>query len=401
MSMTNDWFGMQENMQNGNKGFVVFRFFRALAGYIRIRFRQISLFSYAAFVLVTDIFVNIKSWVIRRMFWGRSSLYRTFFHSIVALITILTVLSGISTRLNIVAVAETGGLDISSGIIGRQDVLSQSGTAESISITGEDQYDFPIYRHIVEKGQTLSQIADLYQISMDTIVWANGFSSKNVSLTVGQVLRIPGINGAFVKVKRGDTLDKIAKTNKGNVADILDLNSRVLDAQNPVLSEGMELFIPGGQIPAPPIIVARKYSSPINVGDKGGYYVPSGTFVNPLSSFCPGYTYIRGFSPWHGGVDMAKAGGCWENAAAAGTVIRAGWGSGGVGFHVIIDHGNGLKTRYYHGNGSFAVHVGDHVLAGQKIMYMGCTGNCTGTHLHFEIVINEVRVNPENYVRLR
>src|SRR3972149_10191460 len=108
---------------NNNKGFVLFGFLRALTSYLRIRFRQISIFSYAAFVFISDIFVGMKSWVIRRMFWGRSSLYRTFFHSLVALITSLTVLSGISSRLNIVAIAETEGLDISSGIIGRQDVL--------------------------------------------------------------------------------------------------------------------------------------------------------------------------------------------------------------------------------------------------------------------------------------
>ena len=385
---------------NNNKGFVLFGFLRALTSYLRIRFRQISIFSYAAFVFVSDIFVGMKSWVIRRMFWGRSSLYRTFFHSLVALITGLTVLSGISSRLNIVAIAETEGLDISSGIIGRQDVLSQSGTAESISVVGEDQYDFPIYKHIVEKGQTLSQIAELYKISMDTIVWANGFSNRNQSLSVGQVLRIPGINGAFVKVKKGDTLEKIAKTNKGNVADILDLNSRVLDPLNPLLAEGMELFIPGGEIPVP--VVAVKYvNKPINVGDKGGYAVPAGTFVNPLGSFCPGYAFSRGFSAWHGGVDLAKSGGCWVNASGAGGVVKAGWGSGGVGFHVIIDHGNGIKTRYYHGSGSFAVRVGDNVLAGQKIMYMGCSGFCTGTHVHFEFVINDVRYNPEKYVRVR
>jgi murein DD-endopeptidase MepM/ murein hydrolase activator NlpD len=82
-------------------------------------------------------------------------------------------------------------------------------------------------------------------------------------------------------------------------------------------------------------------------------------------------------------------------------VIRAGWGGAGEGFHVVIDHGNGLWTRYYHGRNQFAVRVGDSVNAGQSILYMGCTGNCTGTHLHFEVVINGRRVNPENYVRVR
>ena len=71
--------------------------------------------------------------------------------------------------------------------------------------------------------------------------------------------------------------------------------------------------------------------------------------------FCSGYVYIRGFLDWHGGVDMAKKGGCWEAAAGPGVVIRAGWGNAGEGYHVVIDHGNGLKTRYYHGNGNVAL----------------------------------------------
>ena len=98
---------------------------------------------------------------------------------------------------------------------------------------------------------------------------------------------------------------------------------------------------------------------------------------------------------------MAKNGGCWINAAASGTVIRAQWGSGGEGNHVVIDHGNGIWTRYYHGTNNYAVRVGDRVSAGQSILYMGNTGYSFGTHLHFEIVVNGVRVNPESYLRLR
>ncbi|KXK26704.1 MAG: Murein DD-endopeptidase MepM [candidate division WS6 bacterium OLB20] len=165
----------------------------------------------------------------------------------------------------------------------------------------------------------------------------------------------------------------------------------------------MELFIPGGEIPLPPAPkpVSRyssspSYSAPVNPG----VVVPSGTFINPLSN-CPGYVYIRGYAPWHGGVDLAKPGGCWINAAGNGRVIRAGWGYAGEGFHVVIDHGGGIWTRYYHGTRQFGVSTGDSVSAGQSILYMGCTGYCTGTHLHFEVVLNGVRVNPEAYVRVR
>jgi murein DD-endopeptidase MepM/ murein hydrolase activator NlpD len=98
---------------------------------------------------------------------------------------------------------------------------------------------------------------------------------------------------------------------------------------------------------------------------------------------------------------MAKAGGCWVSAAGDGVVTKAGWGSMGEGWHVVIDHGNGVKTWYLHSNGQFKVKAGDQVKAGQIIMYMGCTGNCTGTHLHFAFWINGQPKNPENYVKLR
>ena len=221
------------------------------------------------------------------------------------------------------------------------------------------------------------------------------------SIRPGQVLRIPGIDGAMVKVKKGDTLESIAKKNKGNVADIIDLNQNVLGLKNPVLVEGMELFIPGGEIPLPPpVVIARNPGTVYSSGPSAGINVPPGTFINPLSN-CPGYVYIRGYKISHRGVDLAKNGGCWINAAGKGRVIKASWGGAGEGFHVVIDHGNGLWTRYYHGSGRFAVKLGDTVNAGQSIMYMGCSGNCTGTHLHFEVVINRNRVNPENYVRVR
>lgn len=376
--------------------------FLHLTSYLKVRIRQIVVFTYVFFIHIVDVIMDLKTWSVRRMFWGRSSFYRTSFHVIISIITIVALLSGVSSRLNILSANEPQGLDLASGVIGRQDIISQSGTAESISSISEDEVDYRIFRHKVQAGETLSQIAELYSISPNSIRWANQMSTD--SIKPDQILRIPEIDGAFVKVKSGDTLETIATNNNGNVADIIDLNSNIIDYRNPVLSEGMEIFIPGGEIPLPTptrrpgiyAIQSRPQSAPpppavVNVG---------GGFVHPLLN-CPGWTWSRGYASWHRGVDMARHGGCWINAAAAGVVTRTGWTSGGQGFNVTIDHGNGVATRYYHGNGNFAVSVGQSVSAGQSIMYMGNTGYSFGTHLHFEVVVNDVRLNPENYVRLR
>ena len=84
-------------------------------------------------------------------------------------------------------------------------------------------------------------------------------------------------------------------------------------------------------------------------------------------------------------------------AADGGTVIFAGYNSGGYGNLVKIDHGNGYVTCYAHNN-SLCVSVGDKVYKGQVIAKMGSTGRSTGTHCHFEIQKNGTAVNPMNYL---
>ena len=95
----------------------------------------------------------------------------------------------------------------------------------------------------------------------------------------------------------------------------------------------------------------------------------------------------------HTGLDIANSFGTSIRAAASGTVTFAGWNSGGYGKFVIIDHGNGIVTRYAH-NQNLLVSVGDYVSQGQVIAEMGSTGYSTGSHLHFEIKINGKFVDP-------
>ncbi len=105
---------------------------------------------------------------------------------------------------------------------------------------------------------------------------------------------------------------------------------------------------------------------------------------------------------WHGGVDIIKAGGHSTGtpivAAGDGTVVSAGYHYS-WGYNVVINHGNGLSTRYAHMlAGSFKVSPGQQVYAGQPIGNVGSSGNVTGPHLHFEVMINGRRVNPMPYL---
>jgi murein DD-endopeptidase MepM/ murein hydrolase activator NlpD len=94
--------------------------------------------------------------------------------------------------------------------------------------------------------------------------------------------------------------------------------------------------------------------------------------------------YGRRWGRMHKGIDIAGPVGTPINAAADGTVIAAGWNSGGYGNLVEIKHNDGTTTRYGH-NSRLSVSVGQTVRQGQQLAEMGSTGHSTGSHLHFEI----------------
>jgi murein DD-endopeptidase MepM/ murein hydrolase activator NlpD len=98
----------------------------------------------------------------------------------------------------------------------------------------------------------------------------------------------------------------------------------------------------------------------------------------------------------HEGIDIAVPSGTPVHAAASGTVIYAAWMTG-YGNLVVLDHGNGLATAYAH-NSSLLVTVGQHVSQGQTISLSGSTGHSTGPHVHFEVRVNGVAVDPLGYL---
>jgi murein DD-endopeptidase MepM/ murein hydrolase activator NlpD len=100
----------------------------------------------------------------------------------------------------------------------------------------------------------------------------------------------------------------------------------------------------------------------------------------------------------HPGIDLAGAYGTPIYATADGTVLRAGWNSGGYGNLVEVDHGRGITTRYGHMS-AILVSAGEHVTRGQQIGRMGSTGRSTGNHLHYEVRIDGRAVNPIPFMK--
>ena len=100
----------------------------------------------------------------------------------------------------------------------------------------------------------------------------------------------------------------------------------------------------------------------------------------------------------HPGIDLAGSYGTPIYATADGTVLRAGWNSGGYGNLVEVDHGRGITTRYGHMS-AILVSAGQHVTRGQQIGRMGSTGRSTGNHLHYEVRIDGRAVNPIPFMK--
>lgn len=100
----------------------------------------------------------------------------------------------------------------------------------------------------------------------------------------------------------------------------------------------------------------------------------------------------------HSGLDLSAPSGTAIYATGPGVVTKSGWGTG-YGQYVEINHGNGYLTRYAHASRLIA-RVGEHVKAGDHIANVGCTGRCTGPHLHYEVVKDGQRKNPSTYLAM-
>ena len=123
---------------------------------------------------------------------------------------------------------------------------------------------------------------------------------------------------------------------------------------------------------------------------------PSGTgFAWPVSGPITSPFGMR-WGTLHPGIDIGVPTGTPIHAAGSGTVVWCGWMSG-YGNLVMIDHHNGLATLYGH-QSRIAASCGEQVTTGQVIGYVGCTGFCTGPHLHFEVRLNGNPVDPLGYL---
>ncbi len=262
--------------------------------------------------------------------------------------------------------------------------------------------------YVVKDGDSLSEIAAKYGVTMNTILWANDIKDPKTIHTGTSLIILP-VSGIEHTVAKGETLNGIATKYGADADDIASFNGLSAGASVVV---GQQLIIPGGELssgsntakPAATkntttttktvtkIVATTKASIGIKTGGsladvqanpyRGGSGAEiDGYYGNPV----PGAILTQGVHGWNG-VDLGAPSGTPIYAAAAGTVIvsKVGGYNGGYGNYVVIDHGNGTQTLYAHFS-SVSVSVGQSVAKGERLGGVGRTGDATGNHLHFEV----------------
>ena len=253
-------------------------------------------------------------------------------------------------------------------------------------------------RHKVAGGDTLFALARRYNTTIEAIAAANALPSAHV-LRIGQELIMPvGATATAAapaarrpaatvtyEVQNGDTLFALALRYNTTVDAIVAVNG-LPSAHR--LRLGQRLVVPVGKRTAPRALTAQAVSRPTPTVRATLSWPARGVITSRY-----GWRYRR----HHDGIDLASPRGTPIYAARAGRVAFAGWYYG-YGRAVIVDHGGGLTTLYGHASKLLA-RTGQVVEQGQLIALVGCTGRCTGSHLHFEVRINRRAVNPLPYLR--
>lgn len=255
----------------------------------------------------------------------------------------------------------------------------------------------PYLVHTVKSGDTLSSIASVYGIDVDTLVNINMLGSIH-KLKIGQKLNVITVKGLLYTVKKGENLWDIAKRYKIDVQEIVKVNN--LGSPDRIQPKQM-IVLPGAKIiPQPTVAKSSNQKSSSTTAKKVTVVSSSGRLQRAFQWPVRGRVTSRFGQRWgrmHEGIDIGVPSGTPVRAASSGKVTFSGWG-GAYGYLVKIDHGNGVETRYGH-NSRLLVRQGQTVSAGQAIARSGSTGRSTGPHVHFEIRKSGRAYNPLSYLR--
>jgi murein DD-endopeptidase MepM/ murein hydrolase activator NlpD len=268
----------------------------------------------------------------------------------------------------------------------------------------------PIFAtYTVQTGDTVATIAARHGIQIETLLWNNpDLNADPDMVSIGQQLLVPSRDGILYTVKLGDTLTDVADLYKVEVENIIGFVSNEIGNADSV-SEGALLLLPGAVPPPPPPPAATPApvfaaAAPTSTAADAPEGAPSDVSVSgfiwpvygPISEY---YGAPRGAGTYHAGLDIDQTNnyGGPVAAAAPGQVVLATSDGYGYGSYVVIRHDNGYETLYAHLS-AINVSQGQYVSQGEIIGAIGCTGYCTGPHLHFEVRVGGATVDPLDYL---
>lgn len=275
-----------------------------------------------------------------------------------------------------------GGGDIQ--VSGGTALVADTGPLGTIADVVEGNKTGSVSTYIVEKGDTIGEIAQQFNVSVNTIKWANDI--KGNSLKVGQELVILPVTGIKYTVKNGGSIRDIVKKYGGDATEAARFNGVGEDED---LKQGTVVIIPDATEMAMSSDEPKKGGSrlavrPIRTSALHGAGGPAypGYYVHPLNGLGVKTQGLHGYNA----IDIGTPVGTPVIASASGTVVvsrQVAW-NGGYGAYVVIQHDNDSQTLYAHLSEN-DVSLGQRVSQGQQIGLSGSTGKSTGPHLHFEV----------------
>lgn len=270
-----------------------------------------------------------------------------------------------------------------------------------------------IEKYTVQAGDTIYGIAEKFGLKPETILWGNYYTLlDNPSyLQPDEVLNILPVDGVLHKWSAGEGLNGVAGYYNIKPEEIIQFPANKLDPNaigdfaNPNIKPDTWLIIPGGSREfinwsAPRITrddpsVAGVLGGGVCGSTEGGA-VGIGYFIWPTNNhFLSGFDYSPATN--HMGIDLDGETGDPVYASDNGVVVYAGWNEFGYGNMVVIDHGDGWQSLYAHLD-QIGVECGANTYQGQVIGLLGNTGRSSGSHLHFELMTGDTKVNPLSYL---
>jgi murein DD-endopeptidase MepM/ murein hydrolase activator NlpD len=309
-------------------------------------------------------------------------------------------LGGASPEVHTLTLAPTGAYDVPLPP-GYSDTLALQAAGAQADSTAATPEPTLFANHPVAEGETLSGIAEQHGLSVDYLIWNNPEAASDPNLLlIGEELLIPASPGIVYDVRLGDTIYDIAARYSIDPNAVIEYAPNKLNTPDVIL-EGAVLLLPGAVPPAP--VVTPEAAIPEEPAPAAA---PAAVVRQPSAVVSTGLiwpvagTLWGGFGPrwgsFHKGIDIGAPYGTAVTAAGGGQVVLATSG-GGYGNYIVVRHGDGVETLYAHLSAIY-VSLGQYVGQGEVIGAVGCTGWCTGNHLHFEVHVGGYPVNPLIYL---